>query len=360
MISSHEKPVIAIVGCTGAVGVECVSILAERRFPLKSLRLFASPRSAGKRVTFRGEEIEVEALEDGCFARGGGVDIAIFSAGKAISLEWGPRAVAEGAFVVDNSSAFRMDPATPLVVPEINGEEVDRLTGPSLIANPNCSTIIALMAVTPLHRAPESGGVERMVVSTYQAASGAGAAAMAELEQQARDWSAGRPLRTDIFGRQYLFNLFSHNSKMGANGYNEEEMKMVKETHKIWGQDARPEGDRVRVSATCVRVPVLRAHSEAINLTFRGQGSMTEEEAREILSKAPGVTIVDDRAGNRFPEPIQASGKDDVLVGRIRADISQPPGKGLDLFVSGDQLRKGAALNAVQIAERVATLKINV
>jgi len=346
---TEHRPNIAIVGCTGAVGVECVSILEERRFPLASLRLFASPRSAGRRVTFKGEPIEIEALKDGCFQ---GVDIAIFSAGKSISLEWGPRAVAEGAFVVDNSSAFRMDPGTPLVVPEINGEEVDRLTRPTLIANPNCSTIIALMAVTPLHRVSP---VERMVVSTYQAASGAGAAAMAELEQQARDWSAGRALRTDIFGRQYLFNLFSHNSKMGANGYNEEEMKMVKETHRIWGQDARPEDERVRVSATCVRVPVLRAHSEAINLTFRGRGRglMTEDEAREILSTAPGVTIVDDRANNRFPEPIHASGKDDVLVGRIRADISQPAGKGLDLFVSGDQLRKGAALNAVQIAERV-------
>lgn len=335
-------PTIAIVGATGAVGVECLSILAERGHPRSHLRLFASPRSAGRRVEYGGGEIELETLAPHCFD---GIDLAIFSAGKSISIEWGPRAVSEGCYVVDNSSAFRMDPSTPLVVPEINGDELERVDRPALIANPNCSTIIALMAVTPLHRA---AGIRRMVISTYQAASGAGAAAMAELEQQARDWAAGRPLATPIFGRQYLFNLFSHNSKVHSSGCNEEELKMLHETRKIWRDD------RVRITATCVRVPVLRAHSEAINITF--DRPLTEDQAREILQNAPGVTLVDDRENNRFPEPIHASGQDDVLVGRIRADQSQDPGMGLDLFVSGDQLRKGAALNAVQIAQRLIAL----
>ncbi len=340
----REDLTIAIVGATGAVGVECLDLLAARGVPASSIRPFASPRSAGKTVDFRGDALTVEGLAEGCFK---GIDIAIFSAGKAISQEWGPKAVAQGAFVVDNSSAFRMEEHVPLVVPEINGDELGALSEPCLIANPNCSTIIALMAVTPLHRAV---GVERMIVSTYQAASGAGAAAMAELEQQARDYAAGNPFKTDIFGKPYLFNLFSHNTAIGPNGYNQEEMKMVHETRKIWRDDA------VRISATCVRVPVLRAHSESINITFRG--SLSEAEAREILASAPGVTVVDDRPSNKFPEPIDASGVDNVLVGRIRADISQPEGKGLDLFVAGDQLRKGAALNAVQIAERLAVMKI--
>src|SRR5690606_35186957 len=220
----------------------------------------------------------------------------IFSAGKPVSLEWGPKAVAQGAFVGDNSSAFRMEKHVPLVVPEINGDELESLTGPAIVANPNCSTIIALMAVTPLHRAV---GVERMVVSTYQAASGAGAAAMAELEQQARDYAVGNALKTDIFGKPYLFNLFSHNTAIGPNGYNQEEMKMVHETRKIWRDD------QVRISATCVRVPVLRAHSESINITLRG--SLSEADARELLTKAPGVTVADERPSNKFPEPDERS-----------------------------------------------------
>jgi aspartate-semialdehyde dehydrogenase len=211
-----------------------------------------------------------------------------------------------------------------------------------VVAVPNCSTIIALVAVTPLHR---EAGVARMVVSTYQAASGAGAAAMAELERQAHDWSAGRPLDTRIFRRQYLFNLFSHDSAVGDDGQNEEERKLVEETRRIWRD---PD---VCVSATCVRVPVLRAHSESINLTFRTP--LSEERARQVLAAAPGLRIVDDRASNRFPEPLEAAGRDEVLVGRIRADRGQPAGFGLGLFVSGDQIRKGAALNGIQIAERL-------
>lgn len=331
------NPSVAVVGATGAVGAEFLSILEERRFPMRSLRLLASPRSAGKRLRFRSEDLLVEPLDDRSFD---GVDLALFSAGKSVSREFGPKAVARGATVVDNSSCFRMDPTVPLVTPEVNGHVLASLDRPCIIANPNCSTIIALVAVTPLHRAV---GVERMVVSTYQAASGAGAAAMAELELQAREWVQGAPLTTTIFGRQYLFNVFSHNSAIGPDGYNEEETKLLKETRKMW------EDERVRVAATCVRVPVLRAHSESINLTFREP--LVEAEARAILSRAPGVRIVDDRAANRFPEPILAAGGDDVLVGRIRADQSQAPGMGLELFVSGDQLRKGAALNAIQIAE---------
>ncbi len=339
-----SDPVIAIVGATGAVGEEFLSILAARRFPHRSLRLFASKRSAGTIVDFDGRKLLVEELNEDSF---NGVHLALFSAGKSVSKHYGPIAVQAGCMVVDNSSCFRMEPGIPLVVPEVNGELLDRIDRPTIIANPNCSTIIALMAVSPLHRAV---GVERMVVSTYQAASGAGAAAMRELETQAREFVAGFAYTTAIFGRQYLFNVFSHNSAIGPDGYNEEERKLLLETRKIWGDEG------VRVTATCVRVPTLRAHCESINLTFRG--SLSEADARAILAGAPGVRIVDDRAANRFPEPIEASGGDDVLVGRIRADLSQAPGKGLDLFVAGDQLRKGAALNAIQIAERLVPASV--
>ena len=364
MLQLPQNPVVAVIGATGAVGREMIDILESRRFPMKALRLFASPRSRGMRIPFRGAEIEVEALEEdapGDVAAGdlavgdmavgdaavraapaglGGIDLALFSAGKGISRAWAPRFRDAGALVVDNSSAFRADPACPLVVPEVNGHALDAVHGPAIIANPNCSTIIALMAVTPLHRAI---GVERMVVATYQAASGAGAAAMAELEGQARAFAAGTPMDTAIFGRQYLFNVFSHNSAVGADGYNEEERKLLTETRRMW------ETDRVRVSATCVRVPTLRAHAEAIHLEFRRPTD--EAELRALLAAAPGARIVDDRAGNRFPEPLAAAGGDDVLVGRIRMDPSVPDARGAALFVCGDQIRKGAALNAVQIAE---------
>jgi aspartate-semialdehyde dehydrogenase len=333
------EPTVAVIGATGAVGEELLALLAERRFPVRSLRLFASARSAGRKLRALGRDVEVEPLVPGCFA---GTDIAFFSASGGVSKEWAPQAVAAGAWAIDKSSAFRMDRRYPLAIPEVNGEVLDALQSPTIVAVPNCTTIIALMAVTPLHR---EVGVARMVVSTYQSASGAGAAAMAELERQAHDWSAGRPLDTSIFGRQYLFNLFSHNSAIGEDGQNEEERKLVDETRKIWGD---PD---VLVSATCVRVPVLRAHSESINLTFRTP--ISEARAREVLAAAPGIRIVDDRAANRFPEPLAATGRDEVLVGRIRADHSQPNGFGLNLFISGDQVRKGAALNGIQIAERL-------
>lgn len=341
-MSPSENPVIAVVGATGAVGREMVAVLEQRRFPCRELRLLASSRSAGQTIKFQGEPVTIKELAEQSFE---GVDLALFSAGGSISKKFGPIAVAAGATVIDNSSAFRMDEAVPLIVPEINDDVLEDHgfpERPGIIANPNCSTIIALMAVTPLY---DAVGIDRMVISTYQAVSGAGAAWMSELEQQARDFAAGKTLTSDVTGRQCLFNVFSHNSAIGEDGYNLEETKMLKEAHKIWGDDS------VGVTATCVRVPVLRAHCESINLTLRKP--LSEDEAREILMHAPGIRVVDDRAANRFPEPIDASGIDEVLVGRIRTDYSQAPGYGLNLFVAGDQLRKGAALNAVQIAEKL-------
>ena len=317
-------------------------MLVERDFPYSEMKMLASARSAGKEVVFDGETYVIEELTEDSFDD---VDIALFSAGGSISKKFGPLAAAKGCFVVDNSSAFRMDPDVPLVIPEVNPEAMAdyKLGGArkgGIIANPNCATIIALMAVTPIHRAV---GVKRMIASTYQAASGAGALAMAELEQQTRDVLNGDPVTMDIFSWQYAFNLFSHNAPMTENGYNEEEMKMVKETGKIW------DTEDVQIAATCIRVPVMRAHAESINLELNGE--LSEEEARAILEKAPGVSLIDDRANNKFPTPLDASDMDDVYVGRIRRDISQGGNNGLELFVCGDQIKKGAALNAVQVAE---------
>ncbi len=331
------QPSVAIVGATGAVGREMLSILESRHFPVSTLRLFASPRSAGVEIPFRGEMHVVEPLREAC---ADGVDIALFSAGKSISRTWAAPFVSSGAFVIDNSSCFRMDSGVPLVIPQVNPNALSAMRDRGIIAVPNCSTIIALVAVTPLHRAI---GVERMIVSTYQAASGAGAAAMQELEQQAHAFAAGKEFSTPIFGRPYLFNLFSHNSAVGEDGFNEEERKLLLETRKIWDAPA------MRVAATCVRVPVLRAHAESIHLEF--SRATSEAEVRELLRHAEGVRIVDDRAANRFPEPLDATGGDHVLVGRIRMDPSVPDNRGVMLFVAGDQLRKGAALDAVEIAE---------
>ncbi|MEX2213028.1 MAG: aspartate-semialdehyde dehydrogenase [Phycisphaeraceae bacterium] len=334
---------VAIAGVTGAVGQEFLRVLQQRQFPFANLKLLASARSAGKQIEFKGKTYTIEELTADSFK---GIDIALFSAGGSISKQFAPAAVEAGAVVVDNSSAFRMVDGIPLVVPEVNASAMEHIEvgvkgKAGIIANPNCSTIIMNVPVWPLHKAAT---VKRCVVSTYQAASGAGAQAMAELEQQARQWAAGEEITSEIFKRQYIWNLFSHNSKIDvATGYNEEETKMLKETRKIFGDP------NIRITATCVRVPVLRAHCESINLTFARP--LMEEEAREILKSAPGVTITDDRVNNRHPEPLDASHKDDVYVGRLRQDVSQEPGYGLDLFVSGDQIRKGAALNAVQIAE---------
>jgi len=332
----RNPPNLAIAGVTGAVGQEFLRILEQRDFPFADLKLLASARSAGKTQTFNGADHTIEELTEDSFD---GVDIALFSCGGSTSKRFAPIAAAKGCVVVDNSSAFRMDPQTPLVVPEINPDDIERHKG--IIANPNCSTILMNVAVWPLH---EANPVRRAVVSTYQAASGAGAAAMSELELQARQWAGQQPLTQDIWKRQYVFNLFSHDSDIDPEtGYNTEEMKMVKETRKIFHDEG------VAVSVTCIRVPVLRAHCESINLSFAEP--ITCDRARAILSEAPGVKVVDDRAANRFPEPLDASGEDDVLVGRIREDLGQPDGRGLEMFIAGDQIRKGAALNAVQIAE---------
>ncbi len=324
---------IAIAGATGAVGGEMLATLEKRGFPVRSLRLLASRRSMGRKLAFRGEMIPVEELRHDSFE---GIDLALFSAGAARSREFGHAAVRAGAVVIDNSSAFRMDPAVPLVVPEINSADVAAHCG--IIANPNCTTIIMLVALYPLHRLSP---ITRITVSTYQSASGAGAKAMTELEQQTADVLAGREAVPEVLPHPIAFNLFSHNSGIGPNGYCEEEMKMVNETRKILHDD------RIRVGATCVRVPVLRAHAEAI--TIEQERKVTVEDARAALGAAPGVRLVDDRDHNIFPMPIDATGRDEVLVGRLRDDLGS--NRGLALFVCGDQLLKGAALNAVQIAE---------
>ncbi|MDY7009891.1 MAG: aspartate-semialdehyde dehydrogenase [Planctomycetota bacterium] len=325
----------AILGATGAVGTEFLKILRQRNFPLRSLKLLASSRSEGRKITFGGEELTVEEVTEKSFDD---VDIVLSSAGGSISEKFAPIAVKAGCVVVDNTSAFRMDPEVPLVVPEVNGEDIKDHKG--IIANPNCSTIIMNVPVWPLHKV---NPVRRIIVSTYQAASGAGAAAMDELAEGAKAFLEGKEFTPKVLPHPAAFNVFSHNSEIGPDGYNLEETKMVRETRKIF------HAPEILITATCIRVPVMRAHSEAINLQF--SRPITEGEVREILSDAPGVRLVDDRRRNYFPMPLDATDADDILVGRIRRDISQPDGCGIEMFVSGDQIRKGAALNAVQIAE---------
>ncbi|MFP6642462.1 MAG: aspartate-semialdehyde dehydrogenase [Candidatus Latescibacterota bacterium] len=326
---------VAIMGATGAVGQIFLELLAERDFPMDELRLLASSRSAGKELTCGERMVKVQELTGDSFD---GIDIVLSSAGGDISREFVPAAVGAGAVVVDNTSAFRMDPDVPLVVPEVNPGDLDGHSG--IIANPNCSTIIMVVPLWPLHAKHR---VRRVVVSTYQAISGAGAKAMEELETQTRDVLSGKPAAPREVPHQIAFNLFSHNSTIGVDGYCEEETKMIRETRKMFHDDG------LLVTPTCIRVPILRAHSEAMNVEF--EEPVTADEVRDILAQAPGVTIVDDRQGNHFPMPLEASGVDDVLVGRIRQDLSRPDGTGVDMFLSGDQLRKGAALNAMQIAE---------
>jgi aspartate-semialdehyde dehydrogenase len=334
----RTDPVVAIVGATGAVGVELLGCLERRGFPLSELRLFASSRSAGKTLPFRGRALAVRELnEDGLR----GVDIALFSAGSATSRRFAPIAVLKGATVVDNSSAFRMDANVPLVVPEINSAALGGHRG--IIANPNCAAIISITPLWPIHR---QNPIRRLVIATYQAASGAGAAAMEELRESTRAHLEGRTYRNTVLPHAYAFNLFSHNTKVDpATGYNEEETKVMNETRKIFGDS------EIRVSATCVRVPVLRAHCVAIH--FECERPISPDQVREMVRRAPGVELVDDVDANYFPMPQDASGRDAILVGRIRRDVSDPSGRSIALFVAGDQLLKGAALNAVQIAELV-------
>jgi len=337
---------VAIVGASGAVGNELVNCLDALGSEVSSLHLFGSKRSAGSTLTlgdsqFQGK-VELATIDNIVKS---GVEVALFSAGSGVTKELAPPLAEAGITVIDNSSAFRMDPEVPLVVPEVNPQDIAHHKG--IIANPNCSTILMNVVVHPLHKVSK---VKRIMASTYQASSGAGQAAMEELEAQARHWADRKDMSEvpkEIFGRQYIWNLFSHNSAVDADTlYNEEEIKMVNETRKIF---ADPD---ILIDATCIRVPVLRSHAEAITIEFADDAAdMSAEQARDILSKAPGVTVDDHPELNSFPEPIKTSGKHDVAVGRIRRSLAYPEGRALSMFLSGDQLLKGAALNAVQIME---------
>ena len=332
--ANAAKPqTVAILGATGAVGQELLALLAERAFPIKELRLLASPRSAGVAVPWQGEKLQVQAVDEAALQ---GVDLVLASAGGSVSRQWAPIAVQQGAIVIDNSSAFRLDPEVPLVVPEVNPAAALQHKG--IIANPNCTTILLSLALAPL---AAQRPLKRVVVSTYQSASGAGARAMEELQQLSRTVLDGGEPQSEVLPYSLAFNLFLHNSPLQANGYCEEELKMLYETRKIMGLD------QLRLTATCVRVPVLRAHSEAVNLEF--EEPFPVEEARALLSAAAGLELIEDFATNRFPMPSDVTGRDAVAVGRIRQDLSNP--NALELWLCGDQIRKGAALNAIQIAE---------
>lgn len=326
---------IAIAGATGAVGVEMLKVLEERNFPIKNLKLLASKRSAGKTMKFKGEDLPVEELTENSFKN---MDIALFSAGGSRSKEFAPHANKSNCTVVDNSSAFRMIDEIPLVVPEVNPEDISKHNG--IIANPNCSTIILLMGVYPIYKLSP---IKRIIVSTYQSASGAGAQAMEELEVQSKAFLNNEPIVKEAFPHQIAFNLFSHNSDLDDDGYNTEEIKMMKEVRKILHDN------EINISATCVRVPILRAHSESVNLELAKPIDI--DTIRSAIGSFPGAKLVDNRQENIFPMPLDATGQDDVLVGRIRYDRSAE--NGIALFLAGDQLLKGAALNAVQIAEKL-------
>ncbi len=324
---------IAILGATGVVGTELIQILEERNFPVDSLVLLASARSAGKQLPYKDTFLPVQTLSEKSFE---GIDLVFASAGGSLSKQWAPEIVQARATLIDNSSAFRMTPGVPLVVPEVNPEDLRQHKG--IIANPNCSTILMALALWPLHQVKP---IKRVICSTYQAASGAGAAAMEELSNQTRDVLAGKEPNPQVFPHPIAFNLFPHNSPMTQNRYCEEELKMIYETQKIFHEPS------LRVSATCVRVPVLRAHAESINVEFYEPFGV--EEASELLKQAPGVTFTENWQSNTFAMPLDASGKDPVMVGRVRQDLSCP--EALELWLCGDQIRKGAALNAVQIGE---------
>lgn len=341
MISSKHN--IAVVGATGAVGREALAILESRNFPAARLRVTASERSVGKTIDYAGQRLTlVASIPESVH----GCDAALFCVSSDVAKRLAPECVKVGCTVVDNSSAFRADPAVPLVVPEVNGSELASLAGPCLVANPNCSTILLVVALNPIRR---RFGLKRIVVSTYQAVSGAGAAAMDELRQQAADVLAGKPIQPTVFAEPCAFNIFSHNSTIDLDsGLNGEEAKMISESRRIWADKS------LEVSPTCIRVPVLRAHAEAATITLDKPAS--ETEVRAAFAEAPGVRLIDDRANNAFPTSLKASGGDDILVGRLRVDPTaprEPDGRSRHhcLLLSGDQLRKGAALNAIQIAD---------
>lgn len=326
---------VAIVGATGLVGQEFIKILEQRNFPVDSLQLFASERSAGKRLFFSHREIEVKTPEPSLLT---GIDVAFFSAGSEVSESLAPVMAQSGTIVIDNSSAFRMDPRVPLVVPEINPEDLRVHQG--IIANPNCSTIQLVMALYPLHRRVP---IKRIVVTTFQSVSGTGAAAIEELTIQTKQILNGQTTLPHVYPHQIAFNLLPEIDVFRDNGYTKEEWKIVEETRKIM------HAPDVAVAATCVRVPVYVSHSEAVNVEFKE--SLSPDEARTILAEAPGVKVLDDPAVSLYPQPWSAAATDEVFVGRIREDVSC--GKGLVMWVVADNLRKGAALNAVQIAEEM-------
>lgn len=324
---------VAIVGATGAVGIELIKLLEKRRFPVGQLTLLASARSAGKTLPFAGAEVIVKELREDSFA---GVDVALFSAGGGISKQFAPAAVKAGAVVVDNSSAFRMDADVPLVVPEINGADIKRHKG--IIANPNCTTAITLMALHPLH---VEFRVKRIIASSYQAVSGTGAQAIEELRAQVAAIVGGQPVEKKVYPHQIAFNVLPHVDSFLDSGYTKEEMKMQNEGRRIMHHPT------FKASVTCVRVPVYRAHSVAVSAEFEKPVSL--DRAREVLAKAPGLDVVDDPVGNLYPLPLHCAEKDHCEVGRLRYDCALD--NGLAFWVSGDQLLKGAALNAIQIAE---------
>ena len=330
-----EKYNIAVVGATGAVGNEIMRVLEERSFPAQEVRPLASSRSAGSVMEFKGKEVKVELLTDDSFE---GIDIGLFSAGGTVSEKYAPIAANSGCIVVDNTSVFRMDPQVPLVVPEVNPHAIAEYPNKGIIANPNCSTIQMVVALKPIH---DVAGIKRIVVSTYQAVSGTGKKALDELLNQTRDILNFQTIACEVYPHQIAFNCLPHIDVFLENGYTKEEMKMVNETRKIL------EDDSIRVTATTVRVPVFYSHSESVNIET--EKKITQDEVRELLSKAPGVTVLDDPSSLTYPLAIDAAGNDDTFVGRIREDHSID--NGINMWVVADNIRKGAALNAVQIAE---------
>jgi len=326
---------VAVAGATGAVGETMLRLLDERNFPIRRLKLLASERSAGTSLTFRGEEIKVERLGEDSFE---GIEIALFSAGASRSRVFASAAARAGAAVIDNSSAFRMDPDVPLVIPEINPDALATWQTRGIIANPNCTTIVMLMPLKPLH---DYGRIRRVIATSYQAVSGAGAKGIEELRRQTLAWAAGQPMEISAFPAQIAFNVIPHIDVFQSNGYTKEELKLVFETRKILGDES------IGVSPTAVRVPVFTAHSVALNVET--ERKIGVDKARELLSKMPGLVVFDEPEAGRYPVPILAAGKDDCFVGRIREDLSND--HAINLWVVGDQLRKGAALNAIQIAE---------
>ncbi|MCK9227672.1 MAG: aspartate-semialdehyde dehydrogenase [Syntrophorhabdaceae bacterium] len=326
---------VAVAGATGAVGNEMVKVLEERNFPVKNLTLLASSRSVGKTMSFHGKDVKVEELKEDSFK---GIDIGLFSPGGSVSLKFAPIAAASGCVVIDNTSAFRMAPDIPLVVPEVNEHAIAEHKKRGIISNPNCSTIQMVVALKPLH---DVAKIKRVVVSTYQAVSGTGQKAIRELENQVLAIYNMKPIEKKVYPHQIAFNILPHIDSFLESGYTKEEMKMVNETKKIL------EDDNIAVTATTVRVPVFYGHSESVNVEFESE--MTPDMAREILARAPGIKLVDDPSKNLYPLALEAAGKDDTYVGRIRLDDTVK--YGLNMWVVADNIRKGAALNAVQIAE---------